>query len=144
MVSLITNFPVQTLEPHGHLHHGFTIGIWCGVAAVNIHHVERLNEVGVEILVRRIERLINFEGATGFGNESAPLGGGESEIGSADDRKRQDTKIPFSIVPKAVDSPSQNPCRNNYRFTAKEPETVGTRSNISSTNSNARNKRLQY
>ena len=71
-------------------------------------------------------RLINFEGATGFGNGPAHAGGGDLEIESADDGKRHNPEHFGFHNSEAVGSPSQNPCRKNYRFTAREPEMVET------------------
>jgi hypothetical protein len=63
---LIAKIRVQRFEPRGHGDDGRTAAIRDRIAVVDVHHVGRFDEGVVEILVSRIERMIDLERAAGF------------------------------------------------------------------------------
>src|SRR5580704_2631954 len=67
---LIAEIRVQSLEPRRHRDDGCAAGIGDDSAVVNVFHVRRFDEGMVEILSRRVERMVDFERATGFGESS--------------------------------------------------------------------------
>src|SRR5580658_4198880 len=67
---LIAKICVESLEPRGHGDDGCAAAIGDDVAVVDVHHVGRFDEGMVEILSRRVERMIDFERAAGLGKSS--------------------------------------------------------------------------
>src|SRR5580704_9091663 len=63
---LIPEIGIERIEPCGHSDDRCATAVGDDVAVVYVHHVGRFDEGVVEILVRWIKRVIDFEGAAGF------------------------------------------------------------------------------
>jgi hypothetical protein len=63
---LIAEIRVKSLEPRGHADDGRAAAVGDDVSVVDVHHVGRFDEGVVELLIRRIERMIDLKGAAAF------------------------------------------------------------------------------
>src|SRR5262249_55521621 len=68
---LITEVAVKSIKPPRQLDPRFAILIQDRITVVDVHHVRRFNERVREILVGRIQRMVNFECAATFGDGPA-------------------------------------------------------------------------
>jgi hypothetical protein len=67
---LIAEITVQRLKPIGELNHGIAVPVSDDIAVVDVHHVGRFDKRVIEVLVRRIEWVIDLERPTGLGDRS--------------------------------------------------------------------------
>src|SRR6185369_17294122 len=63
---LVAVVPVERAEPGGQLDHRLALRVGGDVAVVEVHHVRRLDEGVIEILVGRVERVVDLERAARF------------------------------------------------------------------------------
>src|SRR6266545_6250337 len=67
---LVAEVAIERFEPVGKKNHGFHCRIEKDVSVVNIHHVGRFDEGVVQILVLGIQRMIDLESPSAFGESS--------------------------------------------------------------------------
>src|SRR5205085_10260534 len=60
---LVPEVAVEGLEPGRHGDGGFPVSVGGDVAVVDVHHVGALHEGVVQVLVRRVQRIVYLEGA---------------------------------------------------------------------------------
>src|SRR5580698_246141 len=82
---LIAEIHIESLEPGRHADDGGSAAIRGDVAVVDVQHVGRLDEGVVEVFVRRIQRMIDFEGAAGFTDTAINLDCAVKVAGSVED-----------------------------------------------------------
>src|ERR1700691_231526 len=70
---LIAEIRIERFEPIWHRHDGSVAGVGDDCAVVNVLHVRRFDEGVVEVFVGGIERMIDFEGASGFAESASDL-----------------------------------------------------------------------
>ena len=58
---LIAELEVESLKVVGHLDHRFPAFVGSHIAVVDVHHVRRLNEGVIEILILSVERVVDLE-----------------------------------------------------------------------------------
>src|SRR5580700_12011142 len=68
---LIAEVRIESFKPRGHRYDRRATAIGEHRTVVNVHHVRRFHEGVVEILVGRIERVIDLKGAAGLGDTAA-------------------------------------------------------------------------
>jgi hypothetical protein len=67
---LIAEIFVQRVKPLRHSHNGFAITIECRNTVVDVLHVWRFDERVIEVLVARIQRMVDLERSSLFGEIS--------------------------------------------------------------------------
>jgi hypothetical protein len=63
---LISEIPIQGLKPFGQIDHRDSFAVSGHIAIVDIHHVRRFDERMIEVLVGRIEWVVDLEGTAGL------------------------------------------------------------------------------
>ncbi len=68
---LIAEVLIERLKPLGQFDDGFAFPIQCGVAVIDVHHVGRLDEGVVKVLVGGVQGIINLERTGVLGERAA-------------------------------------------------------------------------